>query len=124
MSIHTNKLTANCLQASKYEPRTIVDLLRHKAREEAGKQCYTFLPDEGRPAIDVTYGELDRRARAVGAWLQASDATDQRVLLLFPSGIEYIVAFFGCLYARSVAVPAYPPRANRQPGRIQAIGDD
>jgi acyl-CoA synthetase (AMP-forming)/AMP-acid ligase II/acyl carrier protein len=72
----------------------------------------------------VTYGQLDRKARAVGAWLEASGATDQRVLLLFPSGIEYIVAFFGCLYARSVAVPAYPPRANRQPGRIQAIDND
>ena len=39
-------------------------------------------------------------------------------------GLDFIAAFFGCLYAGVVAVPAYPPRRNRSLARIQAIVDD
>ncbi len=48
----------------------------------------------------------------------------ERALLLYPAGLEFIAAFFGCLYAGVVAVPAYPPRRNRSMNRIQAIVDD
>ena len=48
----------------------------------------------------------------------------QRALLLYPAGLDFIAAFFGCLYAGVVAVPAYPPRRNRSLSRIQAIVDD
>ena len=72
----------------------------------------------------LTYGELDRRARGIGAWLEAHGARGERVLLLYPAGLDYIAAFFGCLYAGAVAVPAYPPRLNRPVPRIQAIVAD
>jgi acyl-CoA synthetase (AMP-forming)/AMP-acid ligase II len=71
--------------------------------------------------IHLTYEELDRQARAIGAWLQAFGATGERALLLFPPGLEYIAAFFGCLYAGVIAVPAYPPRSNRHLDRLRAI---
>ncbi len=45
-------------------------------------------------------------------------------MLLYPPGIDFLVGFFGCLYAGVVAVPAYPPRRNRNMHRIQAIADD
>ena len=48
----------------------------------------------------------------------------ERALLLYPAGLDFIVAFFGCLYAGVVAVPAYPPRRNRSLSRIQAIVED
>ncbi|HKQ08250.1 MAG TPA: condensation domain-containing protein [Blastocatellia bacterium] len=103
------------------EPLNLVELLRHRAAAQAERAGYTFLADARTPAACMTYSELDRRARAIGAWLQSRRAADERVLLLFPSGIDYIAAFFGCLYARAVAVPAYPPRSNRRLGRIEAI---
>lgn len=103
------------------EPLNLIELLRHRALAQAERPGYTFLSDAKTPAASMTYGDLDRRARAIGGWLQSLKAADERVLLLFPSGIDYIAAFFGCLYARAVAVPAYPPRANRRPGRIEAI---
>jgi amino acid adenylation domain-containing protein len=46
------------------------------------------------------------------------------VLLLYPPGLDYIAAFFGCLYAGAVAVPAYPPRVNRSLTRLQTIVAD
>jgi acyl-CoA synthetase (AMP-forming)/AMP-acid ligase II len=35
-------------------------------------------------------------------------------VLLFPSGADYVAAFFGCLYAGVIAVPAYPPESTRR----------
>jgi acyl-CoA synthetase (AMP-forming)/AMP-acid ligase II/acyl carrier protein len=64
---------------------------------------------------------LDQRARAIAGRLQAAGASGQRVLLVFPPGLDYIAAFFGCLYAEAVAVPVYPPRQNRNVERLRAI---
>ncbi len=72
----------------------------------------------------LTNSELDRRARAVAAWLEDKGLVGQRALLLYPPGLDFIVAFFGCLYAGVTAVPVYPPRKNRSVFRVQAIADD
>jgi acyl-CoA synthetase (AMP-forming)/AMP-acid ligase II len=82
---------------------------------------YTFLSDGESDEVRLTYGDLDRRARAIAAFLQNIEATGDRILLLFPPGLDYISAFFGCLYAGAVAVPAYPPRVNAHLQRLQAI---
>ena len=43
------------------------------------------------------------------------------MLLLFPLGLDFISAFFGCLYARIIAVPAALPNRNRVSASVQAI---
>ena len=55
---------------------------------------------------------------------EAQDLVGERALLLYPPGLDFISAFFGCLYGGVVAVPVYPPRRNRSLERIQAIADD
>ena len=65
--------------------------------------------------MHLSYAGLDERARAIAALLQEHGAAGERVLLLYPPGLDYIAAFFGCLYAGVVAVPAYPPRLTPQP---------
>jgi 8-amino-7-oxononanoate synthase len=50
--------------------------------------------------------------------------TGRRALLLYPSGLDFIAAFMGCLYGGAIAVPAYPPRKNRSVERIEAIAAD
>jgi len=102
----------------------LVELLRARAQGAADRTLYTFLSDDLTPESSATYAGLDRRARAVGAWLQGAGASGQRVLLLFPPGLDYIAAFFGCLYAGAVAVPAYPPSRNRNLNRLRAIAND
>ena len=103
--------------------RSLVDMLRSRAAEQADQRLYTYLAD-GEPAAALTFGTLDARARAIGAWLQAQGATGERALLAFPQGLDFIAAFMGCLYAGVVAVPVYPPRPNRVDPRIQAIVAD
>jgi len=105
-------------------PLTLVDLLRARAATHPDRLAYIFLADGEAEEGRVTYGELDRRARAIGAWLQPFAAGEERVLLLYPPGLDYIAAFFGCLYAGAVPVPAYPPRRNRNLLRLQAVVAD
>ena len=72
----------------------------------------------------LTYGELDRRARQIGGWLQARGSAGKPVLLVYPQGLDFIAAFFGCLYAGAIAIPAYPPRRNRRATRICCMVSD
>src|SRR4051812_3041373 len=57
----------------------------------------------------LTRGELLTRARRIGARLAAQTSPGDRVLLLYPPGIETFVAFFACLHADVIAVPMTPP---------------
>ncbi|MFD2168455.1 amino acid adenylation domain-containing protein [Tumebacillus lipolyticus] len=102
---------------------TVAELLRQRAAEQGDQIAYLFIREDG-TETKVSYRELDQKARQVAAFLQAQDAVGERALLLYPPGIEYITAFFACLYAGVIAVPAYPPRANGNLGRLQAVVQD
>jgi len=112
------------LPGSFFGPSNLVDLLRHRASHQGQDRAFTYLVDGEDEELHMTYQALDRQARAVAARLQAMNLEGQRALLLYPAGLDFIAAFFGCLYAGVVAVPAYPPRRNRSLSRIQAIADD
>ena len=100
---------------------TLVDLLRFRSRRQPERRAYTYLVDGETEETVLTYAELDRKARAIAASLQSLCAPGERVLLVYPSGLDYIAAFFGCLYAGMVAVPVYPPRPNRSLLRLQTV---
>ena len=105
-------------------PTNLVDLARLRAEQQPDKSAYTFLQDGESDLSQFSYEELDRQARAIGAMLQEWNVAGERVLLLYPPGLDYIAAFLGCLYAGAVAVPAYPPRMNGNLLRLQAIVAD
>ena len=106
---------------------TVADLLLMRATSAPEQRGYTFLRDSELHELNLTYAALDCRARAIAATLQQAHAEGQRALLLYPAGLEFIAAFFGCLYAGVVAVPAYPPnttRLDRMTPRLQAMMRD
>jgi acyl-CoA synthetase (AMP-forming)/AMP-acid ligase II len=104
---------------------TLVDLLSYRSLSQPNQVAYTFLVDGDTEEVKLTYQELDQKARAIAVELQSLKAAPgERALLLYPSGLEFIVAFFGCLYAGVVAVPVYPPRRNQRMTRLQAIVKD
>ncbi|MES1243271.1 MAG: amino acid adenylation domain-containing protein [Acidobacteriota bacterium] len=94
------------------------DVLRTRARETSDRVAYVFLQDGEEESGRLTFGQLDERARSIAAALQERGLAGERALLLYPPGLEFIAAFFGCLYAGVVAVPSYPPSPSR-PGRGQ-----
>jgi acyl-CoA synthetase (AMP-forming)/AMP-acid ligase II len=100
---------------------TLVELLRYRASTQPERIAYIFLRNGETEEARLTYGELDQNARAIAAHLQSLEAKGERGLLLYPPGLDFISAFFGCLYAEVVAIPAYPPRRNQNLFRLQAI---
>ncbi|MEM7350844.1 MAG: AMP-binding protein, partial [Acidobacteriota bacterium] len=102
---------------------TLNDLLRTRAREMPEKTAFSFLVDGEQAGDRLLYGELDARARSIAAQLVRAGAVGERALLLYPPGLEFAAAFFGCLYAGTVAVPAYPP-ARRTLDRLRSIALD
>jgi 8-amino-7-oxononanoate synthase/acyl carrier protein len=102
---------------------TLIDSLRYWTEQQPQEVAYYYTDGETQET-SLTYEQFDGHARAIAARLADLKMTGQRALLLYPPGLEFIVAWFGCLYAGVVAVPAYPPRRNRNMQRIEAISDD
>ncbi|KYC42745.1 AMP-dependent synthetase [Scytonema hofmannii PCC 7110] len=103
---------------------TLVELLTYRAQSQPDRKAYTFLRDGETEEVSLTYSKLDQQARAIATHLQSLKASGERVLLLYPPGLDFIAAFFGCLYANVVAVPVYPPKRNQSLSRLQAIASD
>ena len=81
-----------------FEPTTLVEVLRHHARQYPDKLAYAFLPNgEIGTEIGVSFAELEQQARTTAAHLLRVCEPGDRVLLLYPQGIDYVVGFLGCL---------------------------
>ncbi|OWZ05200.1 Fatty-acid-CoA ligase [Phytophthora megakarya] len=90
----------------------IAELKRRAASDKWRHQIvYTFLDDLGRETVNLSLEDVDRAARKVAAALQrdAHVAKGDRVMLCFPPGLDFALAFWGCLYAGVVGIPVYPP---------------
>jgi len=103
---------------------SLIGVLRSRAQRQSHRNAYTFLENGEQPTQSITYGELDLQARQLAAQLQALGLQGERAILLYPPELDYIVAFFACLYGGLIAVPAYPPGNGRHLPRLQAIIDD
>ena len=93
-------------------PTSFVDILASRSNEERG---FTFLGLDGEETASLSYAELDVRARALAVAIRRIASPGDRALLLYAPGLEFITAFFACLYAGVIAVPCYPPH----PGKLE-----
>jgi acyl-CoA synthetase (AMP-forming)/AMP-acid ligase II/acyl carrier protein len=100
---------------------TLVELLSRRAGEMPEKRAFQFLRAQDGDVVSVTYAQLHTRAMAVAAHLQTRMQRGERAWLLFPPGLDSIVAFFGCLYAGVVAVPLAPPRGRRLASLLEPV---
>ena len=106
---------------------TLVEILRWRALQQPEQRTYIYLVDGEAEGDDLTYAALDCQARSIGALLQSYRASGERALMLYPAGLEFIAAFFGCLYAGVIAVPLPPPnpaQPQRSLPRLRAIIND
>src|SRR5689334_3276978 len=109
----TAELLLSPSRPSEERTQTLVEALRRRAEEQPDKVVYTFLIDGETKEVHLTFGALWSRARAVAAKLGALGARGERALLLYPPGLEYAAALFGCFLAGVVAVPEGAPDARR-----------
>jgi acyl-CoA synthetase (AMP-forming)/AMP-acid ligase II len=96
-------------------------LTLRQAQQYGEKPAYVFLENGDHAGEVVSYCDMDKRARSLAAHLQTLCAKGDRVLLLYPSCNDYMIAFFACLYAGLIAVPVFAPRSSRHNARLQGI---
>ncbi|MBV8882827.1 MAG: AMP-binding protein, partial [Chroococcidiopsidaceae cyanobacterium CP_BM_RX_35] len=110
------------IEGNNIKVTSLLEVLIYRAQHQSDKLAYIFLQDGETESVSFTYGELDSLARQIAAHLQSWQG--ERALLLYPSGLEFITAFFGCLYAGIVAVPVYPPKRNQKLTRLLFTAND
>lgn len=89
--------------------KSLVEVLDYRAAFQPDKTAFIFLQDNVLTELKITYSELQSRAKSIAARLLQKTEMGDRALLLYPPGIDYIEAFFGCLYAGVIALPVFPP---------------
>jgi acyl-CoA synthetase (AMP-forming)/AMP-acid ligase II len=99
---------------------SLAELIRHRAAAQPHDRAYVVLSDRGPEESEITFAELERRGTLLARRLAARAAPGERALLLCPTGIDFMVAFFGCVLAGIVAVPMMLPR--RQSARDASAG--
>jgi acyl transferase domain-containing protein/acyl-CoA synthetase (AMP-forming)/AMP-acid ligase II/NADPH:quinone reductase-like Zn-dependent oxidoreductase/acyl carrier protein len=102
----------------------LMELLRARAAEHGPRVAFRYLADGETEESRITYMELESRARAIAASLAPQAEAGDRALLFYSAGLDFIAAFWGCLYAGLVAVPVFPARLHRQIPRLLAIAAD
>jgi len=106
---------------------TLLDILRWRAEHQPDQAAYVFLRDGISPDAVLTYKDLDTKARSIAGYLQSRFASGDRLLLVYPPGLEFVQSFWGALYAGLVAVPVPPPDAFRPRigvARVRRIAED
>jgi fatty acid CoA ligase FadD32 len=105
-------------------------LVRHVerwAKVRGNRLAYRFLDfSTERDGVehDLNWADFSLRNRAVAARLQQVTEPGDRVAVLCPQSLDYLVAFFGTLYAGRVAVPLFDPSEPGHVGRLHAVLDD
>jgi acyl-CoA synthetase (AMP-forming)/AMP-acid ligase II len=92
--------------------RSLVALLARRAADQGDDRAYIFVSDRGTEEAALTFRQLHDASRALASRLTVVAQPGERATLVFPPGIEFIVAFFGCLMAGIIAVPMMMPRRN------------
>lgn len=100
--------------------KTFIDILLHNCNKNPSKLSYIFLLDGEKKEATLTYEQLVIKAKMLALQLEEYAQKGDRVLLFYPPGLEYIIAFYACLFKGLIAVPAYPPEM-RNINRIRSI---
>ena len=102
---------------------TLADLLSQRAGEFPHRVAFVYEEQDGQ-SQQWTYRDLEQRARAIAASLVERTVVGDRALLVYPAGLDFIAAYFGCVYAGVLPVPATYPKPRRPLPRLDAIVAD
>lgn len=100
---------------------SIVDVCWNHAQSTPDRIAATFLDDQHGAAQQLSFVQLWQRIDGVGRALLEQDLAGKRVLLVYPPGLAFIVAFLACLRAGILAAPVSPPSNPRNTLRMDRI---
>ena len=106
---------------------TLTTFLDHNVAELGDSVSYRYLDyehDAGGRAIELTWHEMGVRLRAIGARLQQVTEPRDRVAILAPQGVDYVIGFFAAIQAGNIAVPLFAPELPGHAERLEAVLSD
>src|SRR5215471_3264091 len=108
------------------ESRTILEILQIRASDEPDGLLYSFLASPHKTTT-LTYGQLLKKVKAFAGMLQERAVQHERAILIYPPGLDFIVALFGSMAAGLVPIPVYPrfgTRRDHSLERLQHVATD
>lgn len=112
------------LPAGVIKDPSLMHILHGRAVSNPDQTAFIFIQDGDESEEHITYRELHQAAIDLSHSLLEIAKPGDRALMLFPPGLDFIKALFGCFYAGVIAVPAYPPRKNRSLERLRLLVND
>ena len=109
------------------EDATLVDYVERNVRDAADTLAYRYIDysrEREGERQDLTWAQFGKRLRAVAARLQQVTKHGDRVAILAPQSLEYVIGFFAALYASNVAVPLFSPDEPGHTDRLTAVLSD
>lgn len=106
-------------------PKTIIDLLEMQVKKHPNEIAYEFIYRSDIPSQFLSYQRLSSQARAIACELKSQGLNPgSRALLMYPPGLDLILAYFGCIYAGVIAVLIYPPTSKKVIQKLHYIIED
>lgn len=109
------------------EGRTLVDHVEKHTRNDANDLAYRYIDysrERDGEAHELTWKEFGFRLRAIAARLQQVTTPGDRVAVLAPQGLDYVISFFAAIYAGTIAVPLFDPDEPGHTDRLHAVLGD
>ncbi|MEQ1795111.1 MAG: AMP-binding protein, partial [Nitrospira sp.] len=107
--------------------QTLADLFLHRCQQPMDGIAYAFVRDTLELGEELSWSELRKRVAQLAEVLRHRTDPGARILLLYPPGLDVVVAFWACIHAGLVPIPAPPPDSIRRKHslpRLRAILDD
>ncbi|MFQ6394830.1 long-chain-fatty-acid--AMP ligase FadD32 [Nocardia sp. KC 131] len=109
------------------EDHTLVDHVEKHTRNDANTLAYRYIDysrERDGEAQELTWREFGVRLRAVAARLQQVTNPGDRVAILAPQGLDYVISFFAAIYAGTISVPLFDPDEPGHTDRLHAVLGD
>lgn len=97
------------------EPAHIFAALEHNAIHKPQRKVYSFANEKGDIEHSLNWLQLKYKIDTLTGYLRLHHQLEigDRVLLVYPPSIDFVVAFASCLRAGLIPVPVYPPNPAR-----------
>ena len=103
---------------------TLTSFLERNVANFGDTPAYRYLDFDHDRTVELTWSQMGPRLRAVGARLQQITRPGDRVAILAPQGVDYVIGFFAAIQAGAIAVPLFAPDLPGHTERLDAVLGD